>query len=145
MKLNRYLWAFAFVFTITAFIQLQAQSAKKLLTRTWVFSFDEMMKILSPEQKKMMESMADDELKMIREKMSKSYMIFKRNGTLKGVMDGEQEKMDWKISADGKTLITIDEFGTEEKIKIVELTKKRLVLQVQDEKENPPLVFLPKK
>ncbi|EAY27245.1 hypothetical protein [Microscilla marina] len=146
MGLNRYLRAFAFIFAITSFTQLQAQSAKKLLTRTWVFSFDEMMKVLSPEQKKVIEAMPADQLKLVKKEMSQSYLVFKSRGIFKGVMNGKKEKMEWKLSEDGKTLITIDEFGIEEKIKIIELTKKRLVIQLpNDGEEAPPLVFVSKR
>lgn len=146
MELNRYLRALAFICVITSFTQLQAQSAKKLLTRTWVFSFDEMMKVLSPEQKKAIEALPADQLKLVKKEMSQSYMVFKSRGIFKGVMNGKKEKMEWRLSEDGKILITIDEFGIEEKIKIIELTKKRLVIQLPNNgEETPPLVFISKR
>ncbi len=146
MELNRYLRALAFICASTSFTQLQAQSAKKLLTRTWVFSFDEMMKVLSPEQKKAIEALPADQLKLVKKEMSQSYMVFKSRGIFKGVMNGKKEKMEWRLSEDGKILITIDEFGIEEKIKIIELTKKRLVIQLPNNgEETPPLVFISKR
>ena len=146
MKLTRYFFA-VMLFSITATLSnVQAQSTKKMLMRTWVMSFDEMIKKMPAEQRKMIEMMTDEQKDRVKNQISQSYFDFKADGTFEAFMNGKKESMTWNLSADGKELITTEESGKVTRLIIVELSKTRLVLEGKEDKEKvPPIVFIPKK
>lgn len=122
----------------------QAQSAKEMLTKAWSFSFDGMMSKMSESERKKISKMSDEQKEMLRSMMEKSYIIFKADGVMEAFMNGKQENMTWKLSKDGKTLITTEESGKVTELKVVELTSNKLVLQENYDAQEMTLVFKPK-
>lgn len=142
MRVTRYFFALIVFVMVATLSNVQAQSAKKMLVRTWIMSFDEMVKKMPAEQLKMIEAMPDEQKDTMRNQINRSYFQFRADGTLEASLNGKKEPMTWKLSAGGKELITTEINGTEVHFKIVELSKKRLILKAKE--DIPPIVFVPK-
>ena len=145
MKLTRYLIVVT-LFTVAATLSnAQAQSTKKMLVGTWFMSFDDMLKKMPEKQRRMLESMPDEQKDMMRKQVNQSYFDFKADGTFETFTDSKKGSMTWKLSDDGKKLITTDTDGREIPMKIIELSKKRLLLEAKDARETLFIVLKPKK
>ena len=145
MKLTRYFFA-VMLFSITATLSnVQAQSTKKMLVGTWLLSFDEMIKKMPEKQRRRMEVMPDEQKDMMRKQINQSYFDFKADGTFEAFMDGKKHSMTWKLSDNGKKLITTNTDGREIPMKILEISKNRLVLEAKEADETLFMVFKSKK
>ena len=123
----------------------QAQSTKKMLIKGWSFSFDGIMEYLPEVEKQKMKQMPDDQRNMMKAMMEKSYIIFKKDGTMLAAMNKKEETMTWTLSENDTILTTTEENGKTTKLKIVKLTKNQLVLTEVDDDRGMKLVFKPKK
>lgn len=123
----------------------QAQSTKKMLIKGWSFSFDGIMEYLPEIEKQKMKQMPDDQRNMMKTMMEKSYIIFKKDGTMLAAMNKKEETMTWALSENDTVLTTTEENGKTTKLKIIKLTKDQLVLTEVDDKRGMKLVFKPKK
>lgn len=147
MKLNRYFILFTVTLGVSVASQIQAQSAKKLLTRAWSISFEETLNYLPAKEKKMFDKMSPDERKAIKQKMEESYLDFKSDGTCETYMDNTKEIVKWELAKDGKTLKMSDANGADDAtVEILKLTKNRFIVKfISEEEVVLTMVFVPKK
>lgn len=123
----------------------QAQSTKKMLIKSWSFSFEGIMEYLPEIEKQKMQKMPDDQRSMMKAMMEKSYIIFKKDGTMLAAMNKKEETMTWALSENDTVLTTVEESGKTTKLKIIKLTKDQLVLSEIGDDKGMKLVFKPKK
>lgn len=142
MKLTRYFFTLAMLLAITAFTQLQAQSAKDLMARKWKLDIESLIKALPEEQQKEMKK-APAQLAMFKKMFGQSYFHFKADGSFEANMMGKKsdsEGVTWKLANGGKTLVTTEN-GKENRVKIIELTKQKLVLEADEGKGPQRMIF----
>lgn len=103
----------------------------------------EKMKKENPEQAKMAEGMSE----MMVGMLGSMTMDFKADGTYEQAAMGQTQKGKWTVSNDGKALMTEDDKGKKDTIKIKELNEKKMILDVTKpgDKNSPmsELVFIP--
>ncbi|OJJ22177.1 hypothetical protein BKI52_09060 [marine bacterium AO1-C] len=149
MKSIRYLFFLTLIFTLATIMQGQAQAEviKKLITRKWQYHVDEYLKLMPKAYQEQMKIASQEEVIMFRHMVSESYMHFKSDGTVElkiPVPGAKPEKMTWKLTNKGMTLVTVEANGQVSKAEIMEVTDERLILKVQDENEESlRVVFVP--
>lgn len=143
MKLTRYFFALAMLLTVTAFTQLQAQSAKDLMARKWKLDVESLIKSLPEAQQKEMKNAPPEQLALFKKMFGQSYFHFKADGSFEANMMGKKsdsEGVTWKLADGGKTLVTTEN-GKENRVKIIELTKKKLVIEADEGKGPQRMIF----
>lgn len=145
MKSTRYLLALTLVLVLAAFSKTQAQSPKKMLTKTWVMSVEEMVKRMPEEERKQFESMSDEQRAMMKKMMDQGHFSFKPDGTFEAFMQGKKEVMTWKLTNGGKQLVTTEKSGKVTTLQVLELSKSLLVLKEEnDNGKSQVIAFIPK-
>jgi len=147
MRLTRYFFSLALLLTLAAATQVQAQSAKELITRKWQFDVDELIKLMPKAQQEEMKNAPPEQVAMFKQMMAQSYFHFKSDGTIEAKIPGggpKPEKMTWKLADGGKTLVTTEQNGKTNKASIVELTSKKLIIEAETEDAgNQRMIFVP--
>ncbi len=147
MKLTRYFFSLILFLALATITQLQAQSAKELLTRKWKFDVEALMELLPEAQKEEMKKAPPEQVAMFKQMMAQSYFHFKSDGTVEmkiPVPGMDVETMKWQLTNVGKTLITIEESGKVNRGRIIELTSKKLIIEPENnEGKKERMVFIP--
>ncbi|OJJ22178.1 hypothetical protein BKI52_09065 [marine bacterium AO1-C] len=149
MRLTRYFFSLALLLTLAAATQVQAQSTKDLLSRKWRFDVEELIKLMPKSQQEEMKKAPPEQIAMFKQMMAQAYFHFKSDGTAEAKIPGpggaSSQKMNWKLTNGGKTLVTTDDQGKENKASIIKLTSEKLIIEGTDENTGQPqrMIFIP--
>lgn len=137
MKFSQIL-LFVLSFSLVAFTAndsfAQASKTKKLIAKKWDLDTDAFKAMFEAEIAKKAEEdpssaeMAKAMIGPMIEQMKGVFFEFKADGKMNVGLPGKEESGTWKLSPDGKKLLTTGPNGKEEEMLIVELTKDKLVL-----------------
>lgn len=136
--MKKFFWAIVLLWMVQVYFAPVSQAqenkkAKKMVIGKWKLtdlkspSLD--LSKMSDEQKKAVEE-------MLNGMMESSSFVFEADGrfeiTMAAMGDTKTNKGTWKVDAEGKTLITTDESGKEQKVSLAELTSTKMVLKEGD-------------
>ncbi|WP_299454533.1 hypothetical protein [uncultured Microscilla sp.] len=126
LRLKKYVWILCMLGGLSV---AQAQSTEILLiNKKWVVSFDATIAKLSEAELKEMQLFSKESRTRTKKMMENAYIIFEAGGKGEVFKKGKIKKITWKLS-DDKVLSVISEFGSENTAKLLEITKKRMVLR----------------
>jgi len=114
-------------------IACQSGSSNPISDKKWKVdpeaTFNATLNNLPADKRKYILSDGKEIIKNQKDEMAKTRMEFKIDGTYIISGTGNDEKGKWKLSEDKNILTTTNEKGTEQKLKIIELSKNKFVLE----------------
>jgi len=141
MKVLKNIFLFALAIS---FISACKSDPKSAFIKKWKVDAEATFNNLPEEQKKSMEKLGKEAVNQMKSGMSKSTMEFKKDGTFEAGGEGAVQKGKWKLSEDGKTLITSDDGAKEEqKIPILESSTTKIILELAQGASKFKMVLIP--
>jgi len=140
MKVLKNIFFFALVMS---FIIACKSDPKSAFIKKWKVDAEATVKGFPDEVKKNFEAAGKEMMDKYKADMAKITMEFKKDGSFESLGSGNDTKGKWKLSEDGKTLITSNDGGKEDKASIVESSASKIVLEVGEGPNKFKMVLIP--